>query len=47
LSLDTDKKARINGKIPKLCLRTRTSIEKVLPVYEVSDMRSLKYSSSD
>lgn len=47
MSLDAQKKQRLNGKIPKLCLRTRLAIEKVLPIYEVEDMRSLKYSSRE
>lgn len=47
MSLDAQKKARLNGKIPKLCLRTRLAIEKVLPVYEIADLRSLKYSSRE
>ena len=47
MSLDQQKKTRLQGKIPSLCLKTRSCIERILPVYEVDDMRSLKYSSTE
>jgi hypothetical protein len=45
--LDAEKKQRINGKVPKLCLRTKLAVEKVLPVYEANDLRALKYCSCE
>ena len=46
LSLDHTKNKRLNGQVPKLCLRTRMCIERVLPVYEAHDLRALKYDST-
>ena len=46
ISLDHAKNKRINGQVPKLCLKTRTCIERVLPIYEAHDLRALKYDST-
>ena len=46
ISLDQGKNKRLNGQVPKLCLKTRTCIERVLPVYEAHDLRALKYDST-
>lgn len=46
LSLDQQRKQRIEDKLPQLGLRARLIIEKVLPIYNALDYKALKITST-
>jgi len=46
LSLDTVKEKQTMDRLPKLALKTRLLIERVLPIYKIDDFMALRITST-
>ena len=46
-SLDKLKKQRVADKLPPLVLKSKLVIEKILPIYEIDDLKTLKVTSAE